>query len=65
MSEGQQLKQGEMPWTLHDMMVPGGRTAKLIRVPVPASRDFAVDELADKFNWASPAPVIVLAGAES
>lgn len=52
-------------WTLHDMLIPAGITAKLIRVPDPSHADFRVTEVCDKikFNQNQPAPVIVLAGA--
>lgn len=50
-------------YTLHDMMIPAGRTAKLVRVPDPNSEDFRVTEPLDKLKFIEPTPVIILAGA--
>ena len=50
-------------FTLHDMMIPAGRTAKLIRVPDPNHEDFRVTEPLDKLKFIEPTPVIILAGA--
>ena len=52
-------------YTLHDMMIPAGRTAKLVRVPDPNSEDFRVTEPLDKLKFVEPIPVIILAGAMS
>lgn len=50
-------------YTLHDMMIPAGRTAKLVRVPDPNVEDFRVTEPLDKLKFVEPTPVIILAGA--
>ena len=50
-------------YTLHDMMIPAGRTAKLVRVPDPFAEDFRVTEPLDKLKFVDPTPVIILAGA--
>lgn len=50
-------------YTLHDMMIPAGRTAKLVRVPDPFAEDFRVSEPLDKLKFIEPTPVIILAGA--
>lgn len=50
-------------WTLHDMIIPAGKTAKLIRIKDPKDPDFRVTEIADKIKFVNAAPVIVLAGA--
>jgi hypothetical protein len=50
-------------FTLHDMMIPAGRTAKLVRVPNPNAEDFRVTEPLDKLKFIEPTPVIILAGA--
>lgn len=50
-------------YTLHDMMIPAGRTAKLVRVPNPNAEDFRVTEPLDKLKFVEPTPVIILAGA--
>ncbi len=50
-------------WTLHDMIIPAGKTAKLIRIKNPQDPDFRVSEVADKIKFVNAAPVIILAGA--
>jgi len=50
-------------YTLHDMMIPAGRTAKLVRVADPTAEDFRVTEPMDKLKFVEPTPVIILAGA--
>lgn len=52
-----------MTYTLHDIMIPAGKTAKLIRVPDPNSPDFRISEVCDKLKLIEAAPVIILAGA--
>jgi len=52
-------------YTLHDMMIPAGRTAKLVRVPDPNSEDFRITEPLDKLKFVEPTPCIILAGAMS
>ena len=49
-------------FTLHDIMIPAGRTAKLIRIPKPDSEEFRVSEVCDKLKLNEAAPVIILAG---
>lgn len=53
----------EESWTLHDMMIPAGQTAKLVRVPNPLSGDFRISEVADRLKFIQPTPVVILAGA--
>jgi len=50
-------------WTLHDMIIPAGKTAKLVRIKDPGSPDFRISEVCDKIKFVNAAPVIVLAGA--
>jgi hypothetical protein len=50
-------------YTLHDMMIPAGRTAKLVRIPNPNAEDFRITEPLDKLKFVDPTPVIILAGA--
>jgi hypothetical protein len=50
-------------FTMHDMMIPAGRTSKLVRVPDPNNEDFRVTEPLDKLKFTEPTPVIILAGA--
>ncbi len=47
------------------MMIPAGKTAKLVRVPNPNDPDFRISEIADKLKFIKAAPVIILAGAMS
>lgn len=56
-------KENENLFTLHDMMIPAGRTAKLVRVPDPNDQEFRVTEPLDKLKFIEPTPVIILAGA--
>ena len=50
-------------WTLHDMIIPAGKTAKLIRIKDPRDPDFRVSEICDKIKFVNATPVIILAGA--
>jgi hypothetical protein len=45
------------------MIIPAGKTAKLIRVKNPGDKDFRITEICDKLKLINAAPVIVLAGA--
>ena len=45
------------------MLIPAGKTAKLIRVGNPKDQDFRITGVCDKLKFIKPAPVIVLAGA--
>jgi hypothetical protein len=60
-----QKKKGEEDevWTLHDMTIPAGSAAKLVRVGNPAHPDLRVQEIADKLKFTEPTPVVILAGA--
>jgi hypothetical protein len=50
-------------WTLHDMIIPAGKTAKLVRIKFPGDKDFRVSEICDKLKFVNASPVIILAGA--
>jgi hypothetical protein len=56
-------KEQDSLFTLHDMMIPAGKTSKLIRVLNPNHEDFRVTEPFDKLKFVEPTPVIILAGA--
>lgn len=56
-------EQKVITYTLHDIMIPAGWTAKLIRVPNPYTPDFRVSEVCDKLKFIEAAPVIILSGA--
>ena len=50
-------------WTLHDMMIPAGKTAKLVKAVNPFDAEFRISEICDKLKFVKPTPVIMLAGA--
>jgi hypothetical protein len=45
------------------MIIPAGKTAKLIRIKNPSDPDFRISGVADKIKFVNAAPVIILAGA--
>jgi len=45
------------------MIIPAGKTAKLIRIKNPGEKDFRVSEICDKLKFVNASPVIILAGA--
>ena len=49
-------------FSLHDMMIPAGKVAKLIRVRDPQDEDFRIEEVCNKLKLNQPMPVINLAG---
>ena len=53
----------EEAWTLHEMAIPQGQPAKLIRIPDPNNKVFRASEVADRLKFIQPIPVIILAGA--
>ncbi len=53
---------GKECWSLHDMMIPAGKQAKLVRVPDPGDADFRISDVCHKLKLTQPTPVIVLAG---
>jgi hypothetical protein len=57
------MGESKSTWTLHEMMIPAGKTAKLVRIKNPFDNDFRVSEVCDKLKLVKPAPVIILAGA--
>ena len=52
-------------WTLHDMIIPAGKTAQLIRIKDPKDPDFRISEICDKVKFVNASPVIILAGGMS
>ena len=38
-------------WSLHDMQIPLGQPAKLVRIFDPANADFRVSEVADRLKF--------------
>lgn len=64
-TQNQKQKEPENLWTLHDIIIPAGRTAKLVRIPDPSSKDFRISEPCDKLKFVDQAPVIILSGTFS
>ena len=62
-TENQKDGESREVWTLHDMMIPAGNTAKLVRIGDPSDPDFRVSEVCEKLKLNQPTPVIILAGA--
>ena len=38
-------------WSLHDMMIPLGQPAKLVRLYDPKNPDFRISEVADRLKF--------------
>lgn len=57
------VEESKQNWTLHDMIIPAGKTAKLIRIKRPNDPDFRISEICDRIKFVNAAPVIILAGA--
>lgn len=64
-TDNQKKDAEEECWTLHDMMIPNGQTAKLVRVGNPQSHDFRISEVCDRLKFIQPTPVVILAGAKT
>lgn len=62
-TENQKDIEAKDVWTLHDMLIPAGNTAKLVRIPDPNDPDFRVSVVCDKIKFSQPTPVIILTGA--
>lgn len=45
------------------MIIPAGKTAKLIRIKDPRDPDFRVSEICDRLKFVNAGPVIIMAGA--
>lgn len=45
------------------MMIPAGKTAKLIKIKDASDPDLRLSEICDKLKIVKPTPVILLAGA--
>lgn len=52
-------------FTFHDMIIPGGKNAKLCMVNDPKDKNLRVTEIADHFKFYEPTPSIVLIGANT
>ena len=62
-TENKKKVDGGDAWSLHDILIPQGQKAKLIRVPDPNKEEFRASEVADRLKFIEPTPVVVLAGA--
>ena len=45
------------------MLIPAGKTAKLVRIMNPDDPEFRVSEVCDKLKFIKAAPVVILVGA--
>lgn len=54
----------EAPWTLNDLLFPGGKVAKLCKILNPRSKDIKLGEILKRSGINESLPVILLSGAE-
>ncbi|MCQ2816794.1 MAG: hypothetical protein MJ252_05960 [archaeon] len=52
-------------YTFHDLIVPGGKNARLCLINEPFNKNLRITEIADHFQFYEPTPVIVLIGANT
>lgn len=52
-------------FTFHDLIVPGGKNARLCLVNEPYNKNLRITDIADNFKFYEPTPVIVLIGANT
>jgi hypothetical protein len=52
----------KMPFTIHDLLIPGGKPAKLSKIPDPSLPDLRISEILFRFKFRDPTPVILLIG---
>jgi hypothetical protein len=52
----------KQPFIIHDLLIPGGKTAKLARIPDITLADLRISELLFRFKFREPTPVILLIG---
>lgn len=50
-------------FSVHDMMIPAGKVAKLVRIPNITDESFRISEVCNHLKFVDPTPVIILAGA--
>ncbi len=48
---------------IKEILIPGGKAAKLVQIPDPRYDGLHISEIADKLKFNEPTPVIVLIGA--
>eukprot|EP00826_Nyctotherus_ovalis_P057204 TRINITY_DN7813_c0_g7_i1.p3 TRINITY_DN7813_c0_g7~~TRINITY_DN7813_c0_g7_i1.p3 ORF type:complete len:153 (-),score=46.98 TRINITY_DN7813_c0_g7_i1:699-1157(-) len=58
------VERGEykVPFTLHDLLIPGGKAAKLAKIPDVSVGDLRLSEILFRFKFREPTPVILLIG---
>ncbi len=52
----------KLPFTLHDLLIPGGKPAKLAKIPDVSVSDLRLPEILFRFKFRDPTPVILLIG---
>lgn len=52
-------------YTFHDLIVPGGKNARLCLINEPFNKNLRITEIADHFQFYEPTPVILLIGANT
>lgn len=52
-------------YSFHDLIVPGGKNARLCLINEPFNKNLRITEIADHFQFYEPTPVIVLIGANT
>ena len=58
------VERGEykVPFTLHDLLIPGGKAAKLAKIPDVSVGDLRLSEILFRFKFREATPVILLIG---
>jgi len=54
----------KLPFTLHDLLIPGGKPAKLAKIPDVSVSDLRIPEILFRFKFRDPTPVILLVGGK-
>ena len=49
-------------YALHDILIPGGQPAKLVKIPDPTHPHLSIQEILTKLKFRNPQPVILLIG---
>ena len=47
------------------MLIPGGSSAKLVRIGDPKNADFRISEVCDRLKFVDACPVIIVAGSST
>jgi hypothetical protein len=65
MTENNSKYENKDLFSFHDLIIPGGKNAKLCLVNDPFNKGLRVTEIADHYKFHEPTPVIVLIGANT